>query len=490
MTTNTVAIQKHFIDLLKSVALESRSGTLQVRTPTGAWRFYCLLGDIRAASVTPTTLLDSVKLDPDSSLLKILMALAREKETHCSFSQSEESPPPHALLVHVPIQTALGQIARHAADPVLIRERLVSPNKRFVATETTVFLADSQLLNSDECFLLSRLDSPLTIEDILAISPFKEDETLRHLFVLYLLGMIDAQDSAEKSKGQTIPAATIPSSKLKAVNQDETSSKAAADVFTSERKEQSESPDWLKLKCEIEEKTYLISHGNFYDLLNVSRKSDEDEIKAAYYRLAKRFHPDHYQASAPKPVHEQLAVLFAHLTEAYQTLSDSAKRAEYDRNLAVQSSKTTAQRAADTTFASEKERAKKSFSEGKALFEQEQYLKSLPYLREATHLNPTHAKYRALLASAFSKLPQHRKEAEEQFLRAIELEPQNAFFYATLGSFYLEVNLASRARKYFEQALKIDPANEVALRALGRRPARIKKQKSFGKKIKNLFSKS
>lgn len=59
----------------------------------------------------------------------------------------------------------------------------------------------------------------------------------------------------------------------------------------------------------------------YYDTLGVSRKASLDEIKSQYRVLAKQYHPD---------VNPKAADLFREIQEAYEVLSDSTKRANYD----------------------------------------------------------------------------------------------------------------------------------------------------------------
>ena len=63
-----------------------------------------------------------------------------------------------------------------------------------------------------------------------------------------------------------------------------------------------------------------------YDVLGVSRTATEDEIKGAYRKLAREFHPDVNQSADAE-------VRFKEINEAYATLSDSLKRADYDQSL-------------------------------------------------------------------------------------------------------------------------------------------------------------
>jgi curved DNA-binding protein len=64
---------------------------------------------------------------------------------------------------------------------------------------------------------------------------------------------------------------------------------------------------------------------DYYATLRVSRLASQPVIKQAYRRLARQFHPD------LNPDDEAAAEKFKILNEAYEVLSDSAKRSQYDR---------------------------------------------------------------------------------------------------------------------------------------------------------------
>lgn len=67
-----------------------------------------------------------------------------------------------------------------------------------------------------------------------------------------------------------------------------------------------------------------MSKRDFYEILGVPRSAGEAEIKSAYRRLARELHPDRNKAT-------DAAARFAEVQEAYDTLSDAAKRKMYDQ---------------------------------------------------------------------------------------------------------------------------------------------------------------
>ncbi|CAN1127309.1 Chaperone protein dnaJ 11, chloroplastic [Linum perenne] len=66
---------------------------------------------------------------------------------------------------------------------------------------------------------------------------------------------------------------------------------------------------------------------SLYDVLGIQRGASCQEIKAAYRRMARVLHPD------VAGEEESTASEFIKLHEAYETLSDPEKRADYDRSL-------------------------------------------------------------------------------------------------------------------------------------------------------------
>ena len=64
---------------------------------------------------------------------------------------------------------------------------------------------------------------------------------------------------------------------------------------------------------------------DYYEILGVAENASKEEIKKAYRRLAKRYHPD------ANPDDPEAAERFKEISEAHRVLSDPEKRSQYDR---------------------------------------------------------------------------------------------------------------------------------------------------------------
>ena len=68
-----------------------------------------------------------------------------------------------------------------------------------------------------------------------------------------------------------------------------------------------------------------MANNDYYKILGVSENASESDIKSAYRELAKKYHPDKHKGD-PKA-----EARFKEISEAYATLNDPKKRAQYDQ---------------------------------------------------------------------------------------------------------------------------------------------------------------
>ena len=68
-----------------------------------------------------------------------------------------------------------------------------------------------------------------------------------------------------------------------------------------------------------------MNYKDYYQILGVGKKADEKEIKQAYRRLARQYHPDKNQGN------KQAEEKFKEINEAYEVLGDANNRTKYDQ---------------------------------------------------------------------------------------------------------------------------------------------------------------
>ena len=67
-------------------------------------------------------------------------------------------------------------------------------------------------------------------------------------------------------------------------------------------------------------------HKDYYKVLNIKRNSTRKEIKLAYYKLSKKYHPDVSQLENSEDTYKDIQ-------EAYHVLGDDNRKADYDESI-------------------------------------------------------------------------------------------------------------------------------------------------------------
>ncbi|WP_437279893.1 DnaJ domain-containing protein [Sorangium sp. So ce375] len=88
------------------------------------------------------------------------------------------------------------------------------------------------------------------------------------------------------------------------------------------------SPEIAARRAEIEARAASIDGESFFEMLGVSEDAPPERVQSAYFALAKRWHPDRTPPEL-QDVKPLVARVFARISDAYQTLSDPKRRAEY-----------------------------------------------------------------------------------------------------------------------------------------------------------------
>jgi len=213
---------------------------------------------------------------------------------------------------------------------------------------------------------------------------------------------------------------------------------------------------------------------NYYQLLQVSSDSSPSEVKAAYFKLARKYHPDLFRRNLSTEIKNKIDDIFDKITKSYHTLSDDNKREEYDKKL--DSPKKGSKKDLE-------KRAEVKFRQGKTLYNQARYKEAQIFFEEAVRMDQNKGNYFLLLAMSQSRIILYKRKAVENFKKAIKLQPWFPDAYLGLGMLYKKEGMPTLASNQFKKVLNVDPDNKAALKELG-----LIDPKSQKKSLKDILS--
>jgi len=314
-------------------------------------------------------------------------------------------------------------------------------------------------LSVNEGFLLSRVDGPTDLSELVTVSRLAEQDALRTIYGFVLAGLLQKQTRTYLLKaGDSQPAVARkpPATKKKP---------EPAPVI---RSPQEEVTDFL-------ERFDLAN--THYEVLDISRDSSAVDAKRAYYDLARRYHPDRFYELVGTILHSRLESAFARITQAHEVLSNPDSKATYDTRIAALekagqlSSANTfgAQRSATvgaTTSTSSLQVAEERFKEGLAALQLGETNTATACLSAAARMAPDEPRYRAYYGRALAAHPQTKRLAEGELQAAVRLDPSNSSYRVMLATLYSDLGFWRRAISELERVLSLDPRNNEARQLL------------------------
>lgn len=190
---------------------------------------------------------------------------------------------------------------------------------------------------------------------------------------------------------------------------------------------------------------------NFYDVLGVRREASDEEIRAAFRRLARELHPDRFQGPEKKRAEER----FQRITQAFNVLSNPEMRARYDRSLEA---------ATPSGPVDPRELAKALLAKAVSLAKQGDVVQAHDYFQQAEAHdgdNPRVQHQFGLFLAQTGKLDQALRKLE----KACSLDPLNGNYFLDCARLFLRAGMVLRASRFAEQAAELLP-DEPAVQAL------------------------
>jgi tetratricopeptide (TPR) repeat protein len=234
----------------------------------------------------------------------------------------------------------------------------------------------------EEFFLLSRITGRLSVSEICQISGLSRDKTMEALLKLHAAGLlelpgyvppkpVDLNFGAETVDGAALPPEPAPPVQLApptdaapsagrrppAAPQQAPAAPGAADAdplyarypvplsrFVGDAAAMAEAVD-LEQERRLEI-LYVYEHLerlDYFSFFGLTREADRKDIKAAYFALSKRFHPDLFYGKELGSYKARIEKIFLTINKVNQVLSHKDKRAEYEQQLAQQQGSPAAQ---------------------------------------------------------------------------------------------------------------------------------------------------
>lgn len=202
-----------------------------------------------------------------------------------------------------------------------------------------------------------------------------------------------------------------------------------------------------------------VSH---YEIFGIKPESAAADVKKAYFKFVKTFHPDSLVALKLSPDEMSLVNgVFGKLTEIQETLTDPARRKDYDELL--RSGNVDEQaiiEKANRILKSELE-----FQKGEILVKRGKFGEAESYLRTSVKLNPEEADFWAVLAWAtYNKREgvkdENRAKARKYLEKAITIKEESAKTHYYQGLVYKIDGNKSLALTHLKRSYDLDPSND------------------------------
>ena len=185
---------------------------------------------------------------------------------------------------------------------------------------------------TEDYFVWSRLDGTTSLREVILMVGLGPQKAIEILRKLRQLGAVLLPGETPETLPRPAPPAV--SADLGPLSPEEDRALAEAVQLTDDEKRS------------IIRMMRVVTGGTYFDVLGVSESANRRELKRAYFRLSKEFHPDRYYEHQLGSFGRRLSRIFETATQAFQVLSDRDQRAAYLTTLGQGKSHRAALRAA------------------------------------------------------------------------------------------------------------------------------------------------
>ncbi len=369
---------------------------------------------------------------------------------------------------------------RRLDDPDVVRYGLGDLDRVLTRSVDPRLGAQKLQLDRTDGYVLSRVDGSLSAREVVQLTPLPAEEVLRSLLGLHATGLIDFAQAPrqrpqrhEPARVAPPPPATPAAPVLAAPAPEASSGPRTIDPAASERRR-----EVLDLYASLRTCTH-------YEILGVPRDASEADVKSAYFRQARRFHPDHHDPALHE-VRDKLEAIFIRVGQAYDVLKNTQARLGYDARLprlpapparpaaapsspapvapAPAPAPASAPAPPLTPATSAATQVEIALRKAERFMLEQHYWDAIQALEGALPLAQGRALQRArlMLSKALLKNPHWVRRAEETLLAALKDDPQLVEAYLLLGGVYKERGLRARAASMYRKVVELKPEHEEA----------------------------
>ena len=367
----------------------------------------------------------------------------------------------------MPLQMSIGNLiieGIRGQDWQVVRKSLPPLRTKLRPAADPSFLFQGADIEQDQRSILSLIDGDKTIEELCSLSGLGDFNTLKAIYALLALKMADKgavkteqeMKSARSAVQEAVAAGQRKPAESGPREQEPNAAGQTAPVVT---------------RTMIQEAMVALKNQDHYQVLGVARSATPQELKKAYFRLAKVYHPDRHFDAEMSDMKETLEALFTGIHKAYQTLNDPEQRRNYD-GVSDEKPAVTAQYEEKhpeeyvENYTEKAGRAAAYFKAGMDDFNVGNYWGAAESFAWATRLDPVKSDYFYHYGISLMRIPRRRHEAEENLKKAIEIDPLRPEYRLELGALYLKSGLKAKALEVYNDALRQNPASDKLREAI------------------------
>jgi len=205
---------------------------------------------------------------------------------------------------------------------------------------------------------------------------------------------------------------------------------------------------------------------NPFEVLEVSPGATPEEIKAAYHRLAKRWHPDRYSGEEKVEAENR----FRMLAEAFNMLKDHGNRAELGKVFSEPQRKVQDPSTAAAARPLAERTAEDWFLEAKEASEAKDYSRALGLVHYTLRMDPGRADAHVLLAQLLDMTGGDKRALVNALENAVRLNPKDVDSMIRLADVFQALGMQAKAVRIRESAKQMAPQHKAFRTAVPKPP--------------------